>query len=126
MKSRKADVSFAMQDLLREKASNSSCTYKISAIALDSKGNVLGHAVNQHSHGWNVLEKYNVGRPGTAMHAERRLLSQYAGVVKTIIICRVGRSGNIRPIDPCEACQKAARKYGVKIMSVMPGRDSDD
>ena len=119
--SKKANISFAVEELLKEKAAHSPCTYKISAIALDSKGDILGHVTNSHSKNWDILEKENIGRAGTASHAERRLIQQYGQLIKTIIICRVGRSGNIRPIDPCPVCQKVASKYGIKIISVMPG-----
>lgn len=118
---KKAKISLAVEELLKEKASHSPCTYKVSAIGLDSKGDILGHVTNSHSKNWNVLEKENVGRAGTAEHAERRILARYKDLVKTIIICRVGRSGELRPIDPCPACQKVANKYGAKIISVMPG-----
>lgn len=111
----------AIEELLREKASHSPCTYKLSAIAFDAKGDILGHVTNSHSRNWNVLEKAHIGRAGTAVHAERRLLQQYRDLVKTIVICRVGRSGEIRPIDPCPVCQKVAAKYGAKIISLMPG-----
>lgn len=107
----------AMKELLAEKAKGSPCTYKVSAIALDKKGNVLGHSCNTHST-WNVLEKTVGGRPGTGIHAERRLIERYQGVVKTIVICRVGWGGEIRPIDPCPVCAKVAKKYGVRIVSV--------
>ena len=102
---------------LKKKAFKSDCTYKISAIAFDKKGNVLGMSVNKHSK-WDVLEKNEIGRSGTAIHAERRLLAQYGDNIKTILICRVGRSGKLRPIDPCPACRKAADKLGVKIMTI--------
>jgi len=103
--------------LLKEKASHSDCTYKVSAIAFDKKGNVLGHMVNKHAD-WDVVEKNGVGRAGTAKHAERLLMQRYQGVVKTIIIARVGHSGELRPISPCKACKKVADKLGVKIISV--------
>lgn len=113
------DLDPALKQLLIEKASHSSCTYKVAAVAFDKKGNVLGHATNKHSK-WDVLD-YGEGRAGTARHSERELISRYGQNIKTIIICRVGRSGEILPIDPCSACQKAARKYGIKIISVYPG-----
>jgi len=121
MSRRKANIPFAVEELLKEKASHSPCTYKISAVGFDAKGDILGHVTNSHSKNWNVLEKAKVGRAGTAVHAERRILRQYKDLVKTIVICRVGRSGNIRPIDPCPVCQKVASKYGAKIISLMPG-----
>lgn len=105
-------------ELLKEKACHSPCTYRISAIAFDSKGDILGHVTNSHSENWNVIEKFSEGRAGTGTHAERRLLKRYKNLVKTILICRVGHSGKIRPIDPCPVCQKVAKKYGAKIISV--------
>lgn len=108
--------------MLTEKASHSPCTYKISAIAFDKKGDVLGHITNSHS-SWDVTENGEViGRAGTAKHAERRLLMRYRDLVKTIVICRVGRNGVIRPIDPCPMCRKVAAKYGAKIISICPGK----
>ena len=117
--SKKAKVTPAIEELLKEKASHSPCTYKISAVAFDEKGDILGHTTNSHS-AWNVLD-YGSGRAGTAKHAERILLSRYRDLVKTIVICRLGRSGKILPIDPCPACKKVATKYGAKIISIMPG-----
>lgn len=121
MSSRKANVPKAIEKLLKEKASHSPCTYRISGIAFDAKGEILGHVSNSHSRNWNILDKQEIGRAGTASHAERRLFARYGQLVKTIVICRVGRSGKIRPIDPCPACQKVAAKYGAKIVSLMPG-----
>lgn len=111
------NISPALVGLLKEKASHSDCTYKISAVAFDKKGNVLGHMTNKHSN-WDVVEKNGVGRAGTAKHAERLLMQRYQGVVKTIVICRVGHGGDLRPIDPCPACQKVASKLGVRIVSI--------
>lgn len=110
--------SYHLQELLIEKAMNSPCTYKVSAIAFDAKGDILGHCTNSHSKNWNVIEKDKVGRPGTAQHAERRLMRIYKERISTILICRVGNSGEIRPIDPCATCKKVADKYGIKIISV--------
>lgn len=115
---RRPNISHAVVSLLKEKATHSNCTYKISAIAFDKKGDILGHVTNKHS-AWDVIEKENgVGRAGTAKHAERLLMQRYQSLVKTIVICRVGHAGNIRPIDPCPACQKVAAKLGVKIISI--------
>ena len=113
------DLDPALMHLLKEKALHSPCTYKVSAIAFDRKGNILGHTTNKHSK-WDVLD-YGEGRAGTARHSERILIERYSQNIKTILICRVGRSGEILPIDPCPACKKAAAKYGIKIISVYPG-----
>ena len=73
MPRRKADVPFMLEQLLKEKASHSPCTYRISAVAFDRKGDILGHVTNSHSLNWNILEKQEVGRAGTALHAENSL-----------------------------------------------------
>ena len=116
-------INHTVVNLLKEKASKSDCTYRVAAIGFDKKGNILGHAVNKHSK-WNVLEKEDgVGRSGTAIHAERRLMERYQGVIKTILICRVGKRGALRPIDACPTCQKVADKLGVKIISICSKND---
>lgn len=120
MSKRKADIPDSLLRRLRAKATCSPCTYKISGIAISKRGNILGIATNTHSK-WQVLNKVPIGRAGTAIHVERNLLAKFGNKVKTIIICRVGRSGDILPIDPCPACRRAADKYGVNIVSVLPG-----
>ena len=106
-------------NIARQKAMRSCCTYRVSAVAYNKKGDVLGTATNVHAV-WNVLESdgNGVGRRGTARHAERQILAKYGKSVKTIVICRVGKSGDLRPIDPCPTCAKVAAKMGVKIVSI--------
>ena len=104
-------------NLLIEKAKHSDCTHKVSAVAFDKKGNVLGHVTNKHA-AWNVVEKTGTGRAGTARHAERILISRYGQNIKSILICRIGNSGALLPIDPCPSCRKVANKYGIKIYSI--------
>lgn len=107
-----------IKTVLQKKASKSHCTYKVSAVAFDKKGEVLGCVSNKHSF-WNVLDDTDgEGRAGTAKHAERLLLQRYSRHVKTIIVCRTGKGGVIRPIDPCPVCRKAAAKLGVEIITV--------
>lgn len=106
-------------NILKEKARKSSCTYKVSAIAFDKKGDILGHVSNAHSRNWNVLDGNHKGRAGTGEHAEQRLFDRYGSNIKTIVICRVGHSGNLRPISPCPICSKIAQKYGTRIISVI-------
>ena len=103
---------------LKDKAAQSPCTYRIAAIAFDKKGDVLGHISNNHS-SWDVIEKENgIGRAGTGKHAERLLIGRYGKNIKSMLIARIGRSGDLKPISPCKACQKAADKLGIKIHTV--------
>lgn len=117
MGNRKADVPLAIEQRLKKKAMHSPCTYRISGIAFSKKGNVLGHCTNNHSK-WQVLEKTPIGRAGTAEHCEKRLIEKFGQRIHTIVICRVGRSGELRPIDPCKACSKLASKYGITIKTI--------
>jgi hypothetical protein len=34
------------------------------------------------------------------------------------VLLRIGRGGDILPIDPCEKCQKLLDKYGIKVVTV--------
>lgn len=119
MSRRKANVPFAIESLLKEKATHSPCTYRISGIAFTKKGNILGYCTNNHSK-WQVLEKTPIGRAGTAEHCEKRLIQKFGRRIHSIVICRIGRSGNILPIDPCKSCQKIANKYGIEIKTIQP------
>ena len=57
---------------------------------------------------------------GKGLHAEMALMKKYGARIKTIIICRVGNSGNLLPIDPCSACAELAGKLGITIVSIEP------
>ena len=90
------------------KAEQSPSKFKISAIGLDEKGQVLGSAFNS----------IRFDRFGGGVHAEMALLSRYGNNVKIIILCRVGKSGELRPIHPCEKCQKILDKKSIKVITV--------
>jgi|GEM_PF-1906653 len=93
---------------LTAKAHKSDCKYKISAIGFDKKGELVGITNNTHRF---------IGK-GRGLHAEMRLMKHYGNNLKTIIICRVGRSGLMRPIEPCETCARIAAKLGIKIHTI--------
>lgn len=102
--------------ILKQKAQQSPSKYRISAIALDKKGDVLGTASNTYSkYGIEMSNKF------MGVHAERKLMERYKGNIKTIIIMRIGRSGKVLPVDPCRVCLSIANKMGIKIISVCPG-----
>jgi cytidine deaminase len=90
------------------KAMQSPSKYKISAIGLDHRGKVLGSTFNS----------LRFNRYGGGLHAEMRLIQRYRNNVKTIILCRVGRSGNILPIQPCERCAKVLTKKNITVITV--------
>lgn len=95
-----------------KKANDSCCRFKVSAIGISSKGNVLGSCINNH----------RFDGKGGGIHAEINLIRRFGKKLNTIIICRVGRGGDLLPIDPCDNCQKVADKMGIKIISVRNGK----
>lgn len=101
---------------LHKKCLQSPSQYRISCVALNKKGEVLGYTSNK-------FRKDNI-KPliGSGLHSEQIAIARFAPLgLKTLLIMRIGLSGKILPIDPCEDCQKMAKKYGVTIRSVLPG-----
>lgn len=106
----------AIIERLRKKCFQSPSQYRIACVALNKKGEVLGYTTNK-------FRKDHI-KPliGSGLHAEAYSMARYYPFgLKTLVIMRIGLSGNILPIDPCEDCQKMAKKLGVTIQSVMPG-----
>jgi len=97
-----------IQKAVKKAQSNYSNRYKISALGLNSKGELLGSATNSP----------RFSRYGGGVHAEMALLKRYGSNVKTIIICRVGASGDVLPIQACDKCQKVLDKLKIKVISV--------
>lgn len=101
---------------LQKKAATSPSQYRISCVALNKKGEVIGYTTNK-------FRKDRI-KPliGSGCHAESLAIAKfYPFGLKTLLIMRIGNAGDILPIDPCEDCQKMAAKYGVTIQSVKPG-----
>jgi cytidine deaminase len=90
------------------KALQSSCNYKVSAIGLNIKGDIIGTAVNQH----------RINRYGGGLHAEINLIKKYGKKIKTIIICRVNKGGDILPIHPCDTCKKILDRMNIDIITI--------
>lgn len=102
----------AITHRLRAKSTKTATTYRVTAVAYSSKGDVLGYASN------NVRKNLKPLRRGAGVHAERELISRYGNKIKYIVIARFGGSGDLLPIDPCETCQKVADNLGIKIIKL--------
>jgi cytidine deaminase len=94
--------------IAKDKALQSSCTYKVSAIGLNKKGEVTYKAFN----------KSRFMKLGGGIHAEMEVMLKGGPGIRTIIICRVGNSGDILPIHPCEVCRRKSEELGIRIVSV--------
>ena len=95
------------------KAQQSECCYRISAVGLNKRGEVIGSTFNKIR-----LPHFRGG-----LHAEIDLIRRYGKNLKTIVICRVNRTGKVCKIDPCPNCKKVADKLGIKIISVEEEKD---
>lgn len=105
-------LNFSLIKKLKDKAEQTRTCYRVSAIAFNKKGEILGSATNSFK-----MDGRPAGR-GSGIHAERRLMARYGNNIKSIIICRIGWGGDMLPIKPCDVCQKVADKIGIKIISI--------
>ena len=83
----------------------------VTAIAISKKGNILGTTCNNPSHVPGMRHK----------HAEGILMARFGKAINKILILRVGRKGNLLPIEPCEQCCKLALRLGITIESIGGG-----
>jgi cytidine deaminase len=93
---------------LIKKAKQSVAKYRVSAFGLNKRGVVIFAACN--------TPRFN--RKGGAVHAEMSVLKKAGPSLSAIIIVRIGATGQVLPLGPCEACAAKARDLGVKIRSI--------
>lgn len=93
----------------RTKAGQSICKFSVAAIGLNKSGIPVMSRTNRPR--FNQL--------GGGWHAERLVMEQakIRGIVR-IIVCRVGKAGNLLPIEPCNVCQKIADKLGIELVTI--------
>ena len=91
------------------KAHQSLCHHKVSAIGLNKRGEVIGTAINRP----------RFSRYGGGIHAEMQLMRSCGPGLRTIIICRIGGSGALRPIHPCAKCLEKATEHNIKILTIL-------
>lgn len=99
------------EDIIKKaisKAKQSKCDFKISAIGFNKKGELIGSSFNVS----------RIPKKGGGIHAEMKLMARYREHLKTILICRTNQSGDLLPIDPCDACARKAQELGIKIISI--------
>jgi len=93
---------------IKKKAIKSFCRYRIAAFGLNRKGEILYVSNN----------KPRFERKGGGIHAEMNVMLNSGPSLHTIILCRVNRTGNIRPIDPCPVCLKKSIELKIKILTI--------
>ena len=94
---------------IKRKASQSTCKSRVAALGFNRRGQCVASAVNRP----------RLSRKGGGIHAEEQIfkVARKKGITK-ILICRVGKGGELRPIEACESCSKTAKKLGIDITSV--------
>lgn len=97
-----------MFDRLKKKAEQSNCRYKVAAMGLNKKGDLIAYTTNRP----------RFSKPNGSIHAEMALMAKYGPDIHTIVILRVNRHGNLAPIHPCKKCQQVAEILGIKIKTV--------
>lgn len=93
-----------LKEIAIKKALQSKCRYKVSAIALNKNGDIVGKSINKH--------RFEFHRGAT--HAEMQLMVNPD--VKYIYICRVNKSGHQLPIKACDMCEKKSKALNIKII----------
>ena len=101
-------ISSNLVDIIKRKANQSYCRYKVAAIGFDEDGRIVATGVNRPR-----LEKQGGGK-----HAEMVVLQKAGKRVRSMIICRVGNAGELRPIKCCSSCKKVLDKMGIKIVTL--------
>ena len=104
MKCNRIDI----KDRLVRKAKTSQCRFLISAVGIDYRGRVIISRTNRP----------RFSRKGGGVHAEMSVMLEAPKSLRTIIIARVNRRGELMPIDPCEKCAEKARQLGIVIRTV--------
>lgn len=77
--------------------------YRVVAAGIDHKGRIVAIATctpRLSNRGW---------------HAEERVIRRCTKGLRKILIARYGARGERLPIDPCEKCERLARKLGIEI-----------
>lgn len=93
-----------------KKAQQSNCTYKISALGFNEKGDYIGAVFNKKSSSNN----FNIGKNGK--HAEIELFKKYRP--SSILILRTNEKGTLLPIHPCKKCKNILDRNRIKIFTI--------
>ena len=102
----------SLKDTIIRKATHSPSHIRMAGVAFNKKGEILGIMSNGFRAEQIKPAKYS------GNHVEKKLIQRYGNLISKIVLLRIGRGGDILPIDPCEKCQKLLDKYGIKVMTV--------
>lgn len=98
----KAHIS-TLRDRIIRRSSGVRLRYRIVAVGFNSRGKIIGIANNMALHRLRGL------------HAEEVLMRKMPRSLSKILIARVNKNGEFRPIEACQICQELADRRGIKI-----------
>jgi len=87
-------------------------TYKVVCAAFNHHGDLLGIVSNTFRND-NVKPARFAG-----YHAEMRALHRWGTAIKSLVLMRTGRSGDILPIDCCPKCEAVLNKLEIKVFKI--------
>lgn len=90
------------------KALTSQCKYCVSALGFNRRGELIYSASNRP----------RFSREGGSVHAEMGVMLKAGPGLRTIVLCRANRAGDLLPISPCHTCAKKAEELGIKIITL--------
>jgi cytidine deaminase len=95
-------------DIAIKKALQSTCRFRVSCLAFNDKGDLIGSFFNQH----RICSK------GQSIHAEIAAIWKLGRKIKTLVLCRVNKKGKLLPIHPCSSCAKMTERFGIDIKTI--------
>ncbi len=98
-----------LHEKLIKKAKQSPCKSRVAALGFNKKNECVISTVNKPM----LLKK------GGGIHAEEQIfkVARRKNITK-ILICRIGKSNDLLPIDPCPSCAKTAKKLNIEITTI--------
>ena len=110
------DIPPSLLERMRKKGLNVSNNYKVVVAAFTKRGNCLGIVSNSYRKDNITPARFS------GYHSEMKALHKWGPAVDTLVLMRVGRSGEIRPIDCCPKCAAVLKKCGVKVLKLQTDR----
>lgn len=97
-----------LKERLIKKAAQSTGKYRVAAIGLNGRGVAIASSTNTP----------RFQKKGGGVHAEMKVMKSSPRSLKTIIIARLGATGDLLPIHPCEACARQAEQMSITIRTI--------
>lgn len=108
-----SDIPASTVDRMRKKGMSCDMhTYRVVCAAYNKRNELLGITTN-------TFRRDNVPRKRFAgYHCEMKALHRWGSSLKTIVLMRLGHSGDILPIDCCPKCEAVLKKCGIRVLKI--------